>query len=285
MAEEKQLTVAELLARNAAERSGSRESSEGSDSSGSRRRRRRSLDEGGVSVAELTGNFKRVDATPSVSRHSSVSIDEPAPVIPAPKAPEQEHKPDDAAPVEQAPAAQAPAEPAAPAESAEPAQPSDEKTAVIERVKDEPTEHATDADKPQADRDETGEISVVAASAAAATGVGTAVPLGQEADTSSFGAVQRDDADAEEEDDKLNPVAIIVLAVLGVVLGAVVFKGFEILWDRFDRVLVAVLAVAVTAAMVGVVHAMRTTRDGFSMAIAALAGLVLTFGPLLLVMS
>ena len=51
MADKKQLTVAELLARNAKDRSGEEKSS---------RRHRRSLDEGGISVAELTGNLEKL---------------------------------------------------------------------------------------------------------------------------------------------------------------------------------------------------------------------------------
>ena len=46
----------------------------------------------------------------------------------------------------------------------------------------------------------------------------------------------------------------------------------------------AILALCVTAIMVGVTHALRTARDGFSMFLAGFTGLVLTFGPLLLVM-
>ena len=75
MADEKQLTVAELLARN-------RQGGEAAASAGTgeqpKRRRRRSLEDGGVSVAELTGSFKAVKASPVESRHSSVPLDEPA---------------------------------------------------------------------------------------------------------------------------------------------------------------------------------------------------------------
>ena len=74
MAEDKQLTVAELLARSSKERE--RRGSAGASEQGSdgkevpRRRRRRSLDEGGISVAELTGSIKRVQSEPARSRHS-----------------------------------------------------------------------------------------------------------------------------------------------------------------------------------------------------------------------
>ena len=74
-----------------------------------------------------------------------------------------------------------------------------------------------------------------------------------------------------------------MLSVLGIILGAVVFKGFEILWSRLDGLLVGILALAVTAAMVGVIHALRTSRDTLSMGLAVVVGLVLSFGPLLVV--
>ena len=65
---DKQLTVAELLAR-----------AEKENPSGARRpRRRRSLEDGGVSVAELTDSFKKVDAKPAEVKHSSVPIDAPS---------------------------------------------------------------------------------------------------------------------------------------------------------------------------------------------------------------
>ncbi|MDO5513480.1 MAG: hypothetical protein Q4F73_12120, partial [Corynebacterium sp.] len=68
--ENKQLTVAELLAR------AGRESG---DTEAPRRRRRRSLEEGGISVAELTGSIPAVKEKPPESKHSSVPIDAPAP--------------------------------------------------------------------------------------------------------------------------------------------------------------------------------------------------------------
>lgn len=67
MSEDQQLTVAELLAR----------AQKDNPDAGKRRRRRRSLEEGGVSVAELTGSLKRVDARPPEPKHSSVPIDPP----------------------------------------------------------------------------------------------------------------------------------------------------------------------------------------------------------------
>lgn len=278
MADKKQLTVAELLARNAKDRSGEEKSS---------RRHRRSLDEGGISVAELTGNLEKVKATPAEAKHSSVSIDEPAPVIPAPKKEKpQQEAPKDEAPKQEAAKQEAPQKDAdkshgaavpveKPTESeSKRSQPSDEDTRVIQKVKDEPKK-AEDEAQSKAEPKANDKVDDKA-----------------EDDTFTTGELEAVDHDVEEYDEhydeedegKLNPFAVVLLALVGIVLGAIVFKGFEILWDRFDRLVVVVLGVVVTGVIVGLVHALRTSRDGLSMFLAAVAGLVLTFGPLLVVM-
>ncbi|OFN75629.1 hypothetical protein HMPREF2526_11120 [Corynebacterium sp. HMSC070E08] len=289
MADKKQLTVAELLARNAKNRPGEEKTP---------RRRRRSLDEGGISVAELTGNLEKVKATPAEAKHSSVSIDETAPVIPAPKK-EQKEQPKQETPqqeeskkkVDKPQAAAVPVEKPAESETKR-SQPSDEDTRVIQKVKDEPKKKA-EAKKTEAkaepkveektdDKAETKVADKPAPQALVAT----------EDDTVTTGELEAVDQDLEEYDEdyhdeeegKLNPFAVVLLALVGIVLGAIVFKGFEILWDRFDRLVVVVLGVVVTGVIVGIVHALRTSRDGLSMFLAAVAGLVLTFGPLLVVM-
>lgn len=91
----------------------------------------------------------------------------------------------------------------------------------------------------------------------------------------------RDDAVSEGEG--MSPVAVILLALVGIVLGVVVFKGFEMLWGALNNYLVAALAVGVTGVMAGIVHALRTERDGLSMTLTAIVGLLLTFGPAILV--
>ncbi|MGV0360573.1 hypothetical protein ACUY2X_00540 [Corynebacterium minutissimum] len=248
MADEKQLTVAELLARNQKDRSGGEKSS---------RRRRRSLEEGGISVAELTGNLEKVKATPAEAKHSNVSIDEAAPVIPAPQKDAEKTEPEpqaDAVRVER---------PEKTDSEPRRSQPSTEDTRVIQRVKDAP-EKKTDTKVEEKVEDETtttGELEAV-----------------------DHDVEEYDEYDEDYEEEKLNPFAVVLLALVGIVLGAVVFKGFEILWDRFDRLVVVVLGVVVTGVIVGIVHALRTSRDGLSMFLAAVAGLVLTFGPLLVVM-
>lgn len=299
MADEKQLTVAELLARNAKEHAGAE-----SEGGSRRRRRRRSLEDGGVSVAELTGNLEKVTATPAQSKHSSVSIDETAPVIPAPKQEEDSKK------------AEAPkSDKVTDAKTESAFQPSTEDTHVIKRVEEKSA--------PQQSAPAVADKSGVAKSGVAKGGVakGDAVKgdkaeaklaekesdaklddaltpptdgateasvsvkaSEKELDKKDQTDVVETEEDFEEEDEKLNPFSVLLLALIGIVLGAVVFKGFEILWDSFSRSVVAILAIAVTALMVALVHVLRTNRDGISMTLAAFVGLVLTFGPLLIVM-
>lgn len=343
MADQNKLTVAELLARNNKAR-GEKESKKDNRS----RRHRRSLDEGGISVAELTGNLKKVKASPAEAKHTSVSIDEDAPVIRSPKSAEQAgadsaKKP--AADPAAKPAAKRAAQPAAKAaqttkpttktaaaSSATPAaaatgaapdaakkiQPSVDDTAVIQRVDkagdakpaaakaaaDTPAAKKPAADKARAEKQGTAKPAAekpkddkrakAAGAGAAVAGAGAAaaaVPASKKAgvaksaeETGNLPKVEDNEDWVEEEHEKLNPVSILLMIVAGILLAIVIFKGFEILWDNFPRLVVAVLALCVTAIMVGVTHALRTARDGFSMFLAGFTGLVLTFGPLLLVM-
>ncbi|MDK8882165.1 hypothetical protein [Corynebacterium striatum] len=294
MADEKQLTVAELLARNAKEHAGAE-----SEGGSRRRRRRRSLEDGGVSVAELTGNLEKVTATPAQSKHSSVSIDETAPVIPAPKQEEDSKK------------AEAPeSDKVKDAKTESAFQPSTEDTRVIKRVEEKsaPQQSApavadksgvakSGAAKSDAVKGDKAEAKLAEKESDAklddaltpptdgATEASVSVKASEkELDKKDQTDVVETEEDFEEEDEKLNPFSVLLLALIGIVLGAVVFKGFEILWDSFSRSVVAILAIAVTALMVALVHVLRTNRDGISMTLAAFVGLVLTFGPLLIVM-
>ena len=379
MADKNKLTVAELLARDKKARG-----EKGGKDEKRSRRHRRSLDEGGISVAELTGNLKKVKASPAEAKHTSVSIDEDAPVIRAPKAadatdadsakksadkpasqpaatkaaqpaaPKAASKaaPKAAAKAEpkaapksaEKPAAKAAAKPAAkPAQTAKPAasapsaaqttakkpaaagaaqeaakknQPSADDTAVIQRVDKakaddakpaatkpaaakaaaaKPAAEKPGAEKPVAEKSKADKGAKAAGAGAATAGAGAAaaaaVPASKKAgvakdaeETGNLPKVEDDEEWIEEEHEKLNPVSILLMIVAGILLAIVIFKGFEILWDSFPRLVVAILALGVTAIMVGVTHALRTARDGFSMFLAGFTGLVLTFGPLLLVM-
>ena len=328
MADKNKLTVAELLARDKKARG-----EKGGKDDKRSRRHRRSLDEGGISVAELTGNLKKVEASPAEAKHTSVSIDEDAPVIRAPKAADATDS-GSAKKSADKPAAKAAAKPAASApsaaqstakkpaaagavqEAAKKKQPSADDTAVIQRVDkakaddakpaaakaaaEKPTVDKSGADKataakPVAEKPKADKGAKAAGAGAAAAGAGAAaaaaVPASKKAgvaksaeETGNLPKVEDDEEWIEEEHEKLNPVSILLMIVAGILLAIVIFKGFEILWDNFPRLVVAVLALCVTAIMVGVTHALRTARDGFSMFLAGFTGLVLTFGPLLLVM-
>jgi len=355
MADQNKLTVAELLARNNKAR-GEKESKKDNRS----RRHRRSLDEGGISVAELTGNLKKVKAAPVEAKHTSVSIDEDAPVIRSPKSAEQAgaekavagkagadstKKPaadpaakpaakraaqpaakaaqttrpaarpttktaaaSSATPAAAAPAAQKPAATGAAQDAAKKNQPSADDTAVIQRVDkagdakpaaakpaaDTPAAKKPAAEKARAEKPKDDKRAKAAGAGAAAAGAGAAaaaVPASKKAgvaksaeETGNLPKVEDNEDWVEEKHEKLNPVSILLMIVAGILLAIVIFKGFEILWDNFPRLVVAVLALCVTAIMVGVTHALRTARDGFSMFLAGFTGLILTFGPLLLVM-
>ncbi|WP_297553188.1 tripartite tricarboxylate transporter TctB family protein [uncultured Corynebacterium sp.] len=328
MADKNKLTVAELLARDKKARG-----EKGGKDDKRSRRHRRSLDEGGISVAELTGNLKKVEASPAEAKHTSVSIDEDAPVIRAPKAADATDA-DSAKKSTDKPAAKAAAKPAASApsaaqstakkpaaagavqEAAKKKQPSADDTAVIQRVDkakaddakpaaakaaaEKPTVDKSGADKataakPVAEKPKADKGAKAAGAGAAAAGAGAAaaaaVPASKKAgvaksaeETGNLPKVEDDEEWIEEEHEKLNPVSILLMIVAGILLAIVIFKGFEILWDSFPRLVVAILALCVTAIMVGVTHALRTARDGFSMFLAGFTGLILTFGPLLLVM-
>lgn len=377
MADKNKLTVAELLARDKKARG-----EKGGKDEKRSRRHRRSLDEGGISVAELTGNLKKVKASPAEAKHTSVSIDEDAPVIRAPKAadatdadsaqkstdkpasqpaattaaqpaapkaaakaeakaapksadkpaakaaakPAQTAKPAASAPSAAQPTAKKPAAAGAVQEAAKKKQPSADDTAVIQRVDkakaddakpaatkpaaakaaaakpaaEKPTTDKAGADKitaakPVAEKPKADKGTKAAGAGAAAAGAGAAaaaaVPASKKAgvakdaeETGNLPKVEDDEEWIEEEHEKLNPVSILLMIVAGILLAIVIFKGFEILWDSFPRLVVAILALCVTAIMVGVTHALRTARDGFSMFLAGFTGLILTFGPLLLVM-
>lgn len=233
---DKQLTVAELLARAA---------NEGPTTDVPRRRRRRSLEDGGISVAELTGSIPAVKEKPAESKHSSVPIDPPE----AEPTPEPTPEPDVVVTeevVEEEPQVPTPAT---------------DQTVIFQKI---------DADDEDADVDKQEE---------------------EEAATGEIPALEAPEPEAEleiveeaEVEEKTSLTGIILMTIIGVVLGVVVFKGFELLWENLSRPIVAALAVVVTGVMVGVVKALRTSNDGLSMFLAAVVGLVMTFGPLLIVM-
>lgn len=287
MSEEKQLTVAEILARAQQE----------NPEAGARRRRRRSLEEGGVSVAELTGSIKKVEARPAEAKHSSIPID----------GPEQEAATETAPP--------APAQKPAPASSTrivtvKPVQEPKPAQALVSAPEEEPRS-AESKEAPRASEDETAVIKKVTAPAvtpepAAATApaasygnvekqepapAAVAVPAEQGDDFDPFAEdFSAADADAtavpaEEivvEEATVNPIVLVLLVFLGVVLGVLGFLLFKWIWANTMAVVAALLGVAAVAGVVAGVGAMRHGRDALTMTLAGLAAAVAAFGPALL---
>lgn len=104
-------------------------------------------------------------------------------------------------------------------------------------------------------------------------------------ETGEIPVVEEESVDTvDEPEEKTSITGVVLMAIIGVVLGVVVFKGFEMLWDNLSRPIVAGLAILVTVGMVAVVKALRTANDGLSMFLAALVGIVMTFGPLAVVL-
>lgn len=327
---DQQLTVAELLARASKEN--------GDQAPRKRRRRRRSLEEGGVSVAELTGSIPKVDKTPEQPKHTSQPIDaentartaEPSPeaATPAPEqpaaqqqesvdkpasAPVEKQKPEGFSPklnrVSRGTAAKdkdetmvldvvhegeeprlttdtfkavSPAQASAAAEQPGAAAPQPETAPEpVESIERSPESEGSRSDEPptatlEAVRDEhTGEQKQRVAPYMAEPSQPAMHPDAQAAETP--------EAAAEEESERSVSIpAIIGMTVVAVVIGIAIFKGFELLWANFSSLITGVLALAVTGGIVGIVHAMRTDRDKLTMLLAAVVGLVLTFGPSLI---
>ncbi|WKD59915.1 hypothetical protein [Corynebacterium caspium] len=289
MTEERQVTVAELLARAGA-----------TETDRPRRRRRRSLEDGGISVAELTGSLPKVEATPVDSRHTAQPLEaenadrvsrSSAEAAPAPAPAEAAPAPAPAEAAPAAPAAPVPAEPPASEPAAKPY--FTDSTAVIAAVPDElapePEQQLPPVLSPPetvvleaSDNEITGQIDVVA----------DIDPAGdienlEDLDIPGLPAVDSvefletdEDEEAEEEGGSFATGPVILMALVGIVIGAVVFVGFHYLWaSGLANLVVGVLALAVTGMYIGLAHALRTTRDTLSMVLAGIVGLLMTFGP------
>lgn len=128
-----------------------------------------------------------------------------------------------------------------------------------------------------------------------ATGAGTALSADTTGEipavgetTSGAGATPVRDGDADEAeeidetDEGISLAAVIALAVVGIILGVLVFLGFEYLWANFNRVAVGVGALVVTLGLVLGTRLLRTTNDGLSMTLAGAAGMLMSFGPALI---
>ena len=304
---DKQLTVAELMARAQKENPDAQP----------RRRRRRSLDEGGVSVAELTGSMKKVEVRLADVKHSSVPIDaEPAkPAKPTTPAPETEKPAPKVEKVAPKPAPKpTPSTPAASSVKVEPAKPAQPEpkptpsTPAASSVKVEPAKPAQP--KPQDPTPTSSSFKAVAPqpSKTEQTGPITQVVMLDEtgegdvdkraslaepsdAEVTQESPVVRDEhlpeepvradevAEDYEEDASVNPILLVLLVFAGLVVGVLMFLGFQYLWESFSPILVGLLAAAVTGGVVLLVRAMKTGRDALTMTLAAIAGAAMTFGP------
>lgn len=278
MSEERQLTVAEILARAQQE----------NPEAGARRRRRRSLEEGGVSVAELTGSLKKVEARPVEARHSSVPIDapeEPKAAAPAASTSTRFVFPERVKPVTETPAAP---------ERKPEVRPSEDETASIKKVvAPEPTRAAT----PAAERPvETSVAQPVERTAPVQERAETLAPQPQpepayvhegegfDPFADDFdGELSRVPADEiEVEEATVNPIVLVLLVFLGVILGVAGFLLFKWVWANTSTVVAALLGAAAVAAVVLGVGARRSGRDALTMTLAGLAAAVAAFGPALL---
>ncbi|MBD0322275.1 MAG: hypothetical protein ICV72_02670 [Aldersonia sp.] len=268
-----QITVAELLERNG-RRPGS--------ASGGRRRRGAS---GGISVAELTGEIPKVrdDDAPRRSR-----LDEP----------------DEAAQNEAAAVAEAvaPPEPEAPPKS----QPTPEPQ-TIEPAGNGRADHDSEADSDgaaQAWSASVREPELISGSTVAgdllrrasdtARPESTKTPETEderpaaEADAPAEQPAESSDTNQPAEGTEPSParqwLALAGEAGVALVAGALLFKGFERLWDMLPWVAL-VLAVLVILSLVALVRVVRKTDDILSIVIAIVVGLFVTIGPLAFLLS
>ncbi|UUA87503.1 hypothetical protein [Corynebacterium pseudogenitalium] len=255
MSEDKQLTVAELLAR----------AQKTNPDVGKRPRRRRSLEEGGVSVAELTGSFKAVDARPAEAKHSSVPLDAPAEPTPAKPAAEK-------------------AEPAAAKPVAKPAVPAEKPVdpPVAKAAQDSPSEDETTQIRVVEDTNEP--VQRTKPEVAEKPAEEDALDLFDDEHAEDVDVEKTEAAEVAEIDDDgaVNPIMLVLFVFIGVVLGVLGFMLFSWIWANLATALAAILGAAAVAGVVFGVRAMHTGRDGLTMTLAGVAALVMAFGPALL---
>ena len=273
---DKQLTVAELLAR-----------AEKENPSATRRpRRRRSLEDGGVSVAELTDSFKKVNVKPVEAKHSSVPIDAPA----EPAKTVKQEKPGEK-PAEKPAKQEKPEEAVAKAKPTQ-APPAEDDTHVIPVVREGAAKPAgKPAEKPAAKpAEKPAATAPVAAAAAVAAPQSEEKPVDEvvvdkqdaELDLFENDLPDEDVRDIEVEDASINPILMVLLVGLGVLLGVLGFLAFKWLWAHVIPVVAVLLGIVAVVGVVFGVRAMRTGRDGLNMALAGIAAAVMAFGPALI---
>lgn len=301
------LTVAELMARNA--KDGARRAD--------RPRRRRNLDDGGVSVSELTGSIPvvndedldaagdgsdstaradRADAAPVADEHphrggheleddpagdvTEEKVDE-VDVVDGEVVDEELHDEPVEEPVEE-PAAEPAAEPARGGLF------SAGETTVIPRVDpsagdvaEEPAEDSAE-DSVENSTDEVAQDDEhVDESVDESAGEAAVAP--EPAHEPAAEAEEHDpDKIVEYEDDAISWPALLGQTAIALVVGVVIFFGFTLLWDKLPTALVLAMAGVVTLVCVGVVHALLRHRHTLVLILAFIVGLVITLGPRLI---
>lgn len=300
MSEEKQLTVAEILARAQQE----------NPDAGKRRRHRRSIEEGGVTVAELTGSLKKVEARPAEPKHSSVPID-------GPEKPQEAQQP---AVAEPTPAEWKAAEPKAAEPKVEAAEAKPRSTSTRIKVAPKPAPVPTPVEKDSSDdtaviqKVEVAEEPVpVSASTPREPKAYAAAPVKEQdrveepvaplvpeendetalaAETSRVETADQGEFDPfddavpaeqiEVEEETINPIVLVLLIFLGVVAGILGFLMFQWVWANTGTAVAVGLAIVFVIAVLFGVRALRTGKDGLTMTMAGIAAAVAAFGPALL---
>ncbi|MDO4911689.1 MAG: hypothetical protein Q3972_08095 [Corynebacterium sp.] len=330
---EKQLTVAELMARAQKEgRSGE-----------PRRRRRRSAEEGGVSLAELTGSIPRVPTDASAPAHTHATAGDDADAKAETKVePKVDAKPEAKPEVKAETKSEAKTDAKteqsktelnmpwgviavtevtqvtqAVEEDAKPETKTETKAEPKVEAKSEPKTEAKPEPKPEAKTEPKTEVkaavtapakpkptkkspaveAVLAAKEAAAKEAAekeaaekaAAEAAAKKAEEQAEEEVQpisffdpeaiENAADGVEEEHKTSALAVGIMAIVGIIIGVVFFRGFMLLWEHFNPFITAILALAVTCGTVGVVHALHTERRRLTMVIAGIAALIVTVGP------
>lgn len=91
-----------------------------------------------------------------------------------------------------------------------------------------------------------------------------------------------DDEVIDYEDNTISWPMMLAQAIGAIVAGVGIFFGFSLLWNTLPAIFVLVLALAMTLLLVGLVHALLRHNDKMLMLLAFVVGLVLTFGPRLI---
>jgi colicin import membrane protein len=306
------LTVAELMARNATD--GARRAD--------RPRRRRNLEDGGVSVSELTGSIPVVSDEDLEQDGAREDAGEAASAGPdgdaAGSADSHPHRgghelvDDDADDTDDTTDADGAAEDVPTSDAAV------VEGEVVDEVVDEdavaPSDQAEVAEAPedvvaadelgtettvlprveaesvpagpageQQDAEAVDDVREVAADDTDGADETDAAPV-EAAEAVAVDGVDPDDPDTiiEYEDDAISWPALLGQTAIALVIGVVIFFGFTLLWDRLGTALVLVMAGVVTLVCVGVVHALLRHRHALVLILAFVVGLVITLGPRLI---